>query len=55
MTRRLLVLALVAGAVAQSNCAAGFLGFGGSRLRPTNVEVRILSQSGFQGEVEPCG
>ena len=55
MNRRLVMLALFAGAVAQSGCTAGFLGFGGPRLRPTNVEVRVISQSGFQGEVEPCG
>ena len=24
-------------------------------LRPTNIEIRILSQSSFQGEIEPCG
>ena len=24
-------------------------------LRATNAEVRILSQSSFQGEIEPCG
>jgi hypothetical protein len=26
-----------------------------SGLRATNAEVRILSQSSFQGEIEPCG
>ena len=32
-------------------------GCGGLRTvkRPTNVEVRILAQSCFQGEVVPCG
>ncbi len=24
-------------------------------LRPTNIEVRLISQSCFQGEIEPCG
>jgi hypothetical protein len=43
------VLALIVG-----GCAAGFMGQK-STLRPTNVEVRILSQSSFQGEIEPCG
>ncbi len=27
----------------------------GQRLRPTNVELCIFSQSCFQGEVVPCG
>ena len=27
----------------------------GAGLRPTNVELYILSQSCFQGEVVPCG
>jgi len=26
-----------------------------SLLRPTNIELRILSQSCFQGEIVPCG
>jgi len=26
-----------------------------SGLRQTNAEIRIISQSGFQGEIEPCG
>jgi hypothetical protein len=45
------VIALVA-----SGCSLGSLGSrGDAGLRPTNVEVRILSQSCFQGEIEPCG
>lgn len=47
----LAVLAVTAG-----GCSFGFLGSqGDSGLRPTNVEVRLLSQSCFQGEIEPCG
>lgn len=26
-----------------------------SGLRQTNAEIRIISQSGFQAEIEPCG
>lgn len=26
-----------------------------SGLRITNAELRIISQSSFQGEIEPCG
>jgi len=41
-------------------CSLGSGGMRGSAAaaaarRPTNVEVRILSQSCFQGEVTPCG
>ena len=42
-------LALVVG-----GCAFGFMGQS-ANVRPTNVEVRIVSQSCFQGEIEPCG
>jgi hypothetical protein len=59
MNKRTALLAVFAGALVLSGslslCAAGFLGFGGSKLRPTNVEIQILSQSCFQGEIEPCG
>lgn len=58
MNKRTALLAVFAGALVVSGslslCAAGFFG-GGSKLRPTNVEIQILSQSGFQGEIEPCG
>jgi hypothetical protein len=56
MTKRLALLAGLAGAFLLTGSGAGaFFGLGGSQERPTNVEVRILSQSCFQGEVEPCG
>ena len=48
--------ALVALALILGGCSFGFLGSDSDAgLRPTNVEVRILSQSCFQGEIEPCG
>lgn len=47
--------ALVAAGLLQG-CAGGMLGgHGSSDLRRTNVEVRVISQSCFQGEVVPCG
>jgi hypothetical protein len=59
MNKRTALLAVFAAAAILSGslslCAAGFLGFGGPKLRPTNVEIQILSQSCFQGEIEPCG
>ena len=54
--RRLLLIGLtIAAVVILQGCSAGFLGFGGPKLRPTNVEVQLISQSSFQGEVVPCG
>ncbi|MFH1143217.1 MAG: hypothetical protein V1774_01575 [Candidatus Eisenbacteria bacterium] len=50
--------ALLAVPLVLGGCAFGGLGSNGvvdNGLRPTNVEVRILSQSSFQGEIEPCG
>lgn len=44
----LAALVLIAGG------CAGMMG-GKAGLRTTNAEVRILSQSSFQGEIEPCG
>jgi hypothetical protein len=59
MNKRTALLAVFAGALVVSGslslCAAGFLGLGGPKLRPANVEIQILSQSCFQGEIEPCG
>ncbi len=59
MNKRTALLAVFAGALIISGslslCHAGFLGFGGPKQRPTNVEIQILSQSCFQGEIEPCG
>ncbi|MCK4412352.1 MAG: hypothetical protein KAY32_02290 [Candidatus Eisenbacteria sp.] len=51
------LLALLAALVLTvGGCSFGFLGSkSDSGLRPTNVEVRIISQSCFQGEIEPCG
>ena len=47
--------ALLAAGLLQG-CTGGMLGgHGSSDLRTTNVEVRVLSQSCFQGEVVPCG
>lgn len=56
MHKRFAFLIGLAGAVALGGSSASALfGLGGSKTRPTNVEIRILSQSCFQGEVEPCG
>jgi hypothetical protein len=48
---------ILAGFVFAALAVAGYAGMAGAKahLRPTNVEVRILSQSCFQGEIEPCG
>jgi len=56
MTRRhLTFLGLLAvGAVFLGGCSLGSRG-GGAKLRPTNEEIRLISQSCFQGEIEPCG
>ncbi len=48
------LLAGLAAAVLIAGGCAGMLG-PKANLRPTNTEVRILSQSCFQGEIEPCG
>ncbi len=50
-------LALLAvGLIAAQGCSFLSSGGGGSNgLRPTNVELYIVSQSCFQGEVVPCG
>lgn len=54
--KHLLLLGVMsAAAVILQGCSVGFLGFGGPQLRPTNVEVQLVSQSCFQGEVVPCG
>ena len=44
--------ALLAVVALLSGCA---LTGGGVVKRPTNVEVRILSQSSFNGDIVPCG
>ena len=56
-TRGLLGLALLGvGTLLLGGCSAGLAAHGAnSGLRPTNVELYILSQSCFQGEVVPCG
>ena len=55
-TRHFLSVVTLAAAVLLQGCAGGFLGLGGGpKIRPANMEVRILSQSCFQGEVIPCG
>jgi hypothetical protein len=48
---------LLAGLAALALIAGGCAGFLGpkSGMRTTNTEVRILSQSCFQGEITPCG
>ena len=54
MTRRQLAfwgLAAVA-VLVLAGCSAGSKS---SNLRATNAELRIVSQSCFQGEIEPCG
>jgi len=53
----LIGLALLgAGALLWGGCASRLASQGvDSGLRPTNVELYILSQSCFQGEVVPCG
>ena len=53
--RRLLLGAWVLAALVLQGCSGGFLGLGGPKLRPTNVEIQLVSQSCFQGEVVPCG
>jgi hypothetical protein len=53
--QHLAIPALIAGLSVMAGCTAGFLGGAGPALRPTNVELHILSQSCFQGEIEPCG
>ncbi|MBM3316861.1 MAG: hypothetical protein FJY75_03315 [Candidatus Eisenbacteria bacterium] len=56
MTRRSLwLLGLACAATVAGASAGAFFSSGGAKQRPTNVEVRLLSQSCFQGEVEPCG
>jgi len=56
-TRDARLLGGLAGLAALVLVAAGCAGTmgGKSGLRATNAEVRILSQSCFQGEIEPCG
>ncbi|MCK4302960.1 MAG: hypothetical protein KAY24_01840 [Candidatus Eisenbacteria sp.] len=46
---------LAAATILMQGCSAGFLGMGGASLRHTNVEVQLISQSCFQGELVPCG
>ena len=53
--RGLLLGVMVLVAFIMQGCTAGFLGFGGGKLRSTNVEVKLYSQSCFQGEIVPCG
>jgi hypothetical protein len=55
--RGLLGLALLgAGTLFWGVCSAkSVAGSVDSGLRPTNVELYVLSQSCFQGEVVPCG
>lgn len=40
-------------ALALHGCATGMMGKGNTR--PTNVEIQLISQSCFQGEIIPCG
>ena len=56
-TRDARLLAGLVGLAALVLIAGGCAGMMGpkSGLRTTNAEVRILSQSCFQGEIEPCG
>jgi hypothetical protein len=56
-TRDARLLAGVMGLAALVLIAGGCAGMMGSTSgqRATNAEVRILSQSCFQGEIEPCG
>jgi hypothetical protein len=53
MSRSSRCLIILTGAAALlAGCA--FAPFG-TRLRPTNVHVCVVSQSYVQGELEPCG
>jgi len=53
--RHVWLLGILASLLVLSGCSAGFLGIGGRDARPANVAVHIISQSCFEGEVEPCG
>jgi len=48
-------IALLAASVALGAAAFASHDRATANLRPTNVELRIFSQSCFQGEIEPCG
>ncbi len=45
----------VLGALSVAAILAQGCGGGAHLKRPVNVEVRLVSQSCFQGEVVPCG
>ncbi len=42
-------------AILIQGCGGAFLGVGKGSRRATNVEVHLISQSCFQGEIVPCG
>lgn len=48
-------IALLAASIALGAAAFASHDRATANLRPTNVELRIFSQSCFQGEIEPCG
>ncbi|MBD3236519.1 MAG: hypothetical protein GF330_07435 [Candidatus Eisenbacteria bacterium] len=54
MNRRHLAFWGLAAAAALILAGCSF-GSKSTNLRPTNAEVRIISQSSFQGEIQPCG
>ncbi len=53
--KRLLSLGLLAALAILVQGCGGMFGLGGPKKRTTNVELFLLSQSCFQGEVVPCG
>ncbi len=52
MKRRIFALGALAALLALTGCSLLGLGRQGRTL---DVEIRILSQSAFNGEIEPCG
>jgi len=42
-------------AILIQGCGGAFMGMGKGSQRATNVEIHLVSQSCFQGEIVPCG